>query len=183
MEGSSDGVNWQPLLNGYDSRAQSVWQTRYNQGGDGEPALFIQREINLRNTFAAGEIIYIRFLLFADAAVNGWGWAIDDLEIQGGITAVNDIGQTADSYKLQQNYPNPFNPVTTISYQLAGNSAVDLSIYNLLGQKVATLVDKKQVAGSYEVQWNASGFASGLYVYKLVTDKGFESTKKLILLK
>ena len=86
-------------------------------------------------------------------------------------------------FKLSQNYPNPFNPTTTISYQLAINSRVDLSIYNMLGQKLTTLVNKKQSAATYNVQWNASGFASGVYLYRLVTENGFIETKKLILLK
>jgi len=85
------------------------------------------------------------------------------------------------AFALYQNYPNPFNPVTAIEYQLPKFSHVDLSIYNLLGQKVATLVNKKQMAGSYNVEWDASGFASGVYFYRLETEQGFSQTKKLIL--
>jgi hypothetical protein len=84
---------------------------------------------------------------------------------------------------LNQNYPNPFNPVTVIIWQLAVSSNVDLSIYNLLGQKVATLVNKKQLAGVHSAQWDASRFASGVYFYQLRTDKGFVQTRKLLLLK
>jgi hypothetical protein len=87
------------------------------------------------------------------------------------------------SSKLYQNYPNPFNPVTTISWQLAAGSHINLSVFNILGEKVATLIDKKQPAGSYQTTWNASGFASGVYFYRLSTDNGFVHTKKLILLK
>lgn len=86
-------------------------------------------------------------------------------------------------YKLYQNYPNPFNPNTVINWQLAVSSHVDLSIYNFLGQKVATLINKKQRAGSYQIEWNASGFASGIYLYRLETDNGFVQIKKLMLLK
>jgi photosystem II stability/assembly factor-like uncharacterized protein len=93
-------------------------------------------------------------------------------------------------FGLDQNHPNPFNPVTVINYQLPEASKVELSIYNLLGQKVATLVSEKQQAGQYQVQWDASGFASGMYLYRLQagspsTGSGqvFEETKKLILLK
>jgi len=60
---------------------------------------------------------------------------------------------------------------------------VELSIYNILGQKVITLVSKKQPAGSYKVNWDASGFASGVYLYRLEADKGYVQTRKLILLK
>ncbi len=84
---------------------------------------------------------------------------------------------------LFQNYPNPFNPKTAISYQLPAISQVDLSIYNVLGQKVATIVSERQAASTHKIEWDASGFASGVYLYKLTTDQGFTQTKKLILLK
>ncbi len=84
---------------------------------------------------------------------------------------------------LGQNYPNPFNPITTIQYQLPKASKVELSIYNLLGQKVETLVDKRQVAGYYETHWDAVGFPAGVYMYRITTDNGYKKAKKLILLK
>ncbi len=85
--------------------------------------------------------------------------------------------------QLYQNYPNPFNPITAIGYQLSAVSFVDLSIYNLLGQRVATLVSKNQPVGNYSVQWDASGFASGVYIYILQTNTGFKQSMKLLLLK
>ena len=87
------------------------------------------------------------------------------------------------SFCLYQNYPNPFNPSTIINYQLPVTSYVDLSIYNLLGQKVIELIDEKQYGGYYQVEWDASGFASGVYYYRMSTDEGFVQTKKLVLLK
>jgi len=102
------------------------------------------------------------------------------------VTSIkNDHGLNVvpGDFELKQNYPNPFNPKTTINYQLPVSSDVDLSIYNILGQKVATLVSKEQTAGSYNIEWDATGFASGVYVYKLETNKGFIGTRKLLLLK
>jgi predicted GH43/DUF377 family glycosyl hydrolase len=84
---------------------------------------------------------------------------------------------------LSQNYPNPFNPSTIINYELRISRDVELSVYNLLGQKVATLINGRQQAGFYQVEWDASGFASGVYYYRLNTDGGFVQTKKLILLR
>ena len=69
-----------------------------------------------------------------------------------------------------------------ISYQLPAISQVELSIYNILGQKIASLVNEKQPAGIYTVEWVATGFASGLYLYRLKTDKGFAQTRKLVVL-
>jgi hypothetical protein len=83
---------------------------------------------------------------------------------------------------ITQNYPNPFNPTTAIGYQLSAVSDVELSIYNLLGQKVAILVSEKQNAGRYQVEWDASGYASGIYFYTLKTNKGVMITKKMLLL-
>lgn len=87
------------------------------------------------------------------------------------------------AFNLIQNYPNPFNPKTVISYQLPTLIKVELSIYNILGQKVHNLVSKKQPAGTYKVEWDAAGFASGIYFYKLSTTNGYSKTKKLVLLK
>ncbi len=95
------------------------------------------------------------------------------------------------TFKLNQNYPNPFNPNTAISYslkgpltgQLSADSKVELTVFNLLGEKVRTLVKREQAAGSYSVQFNATGLASGVYVYQLKTADGFVQTKKMILLR
>ena len=86
------------------------------------------------------------------------------------------------NYALSFNYPNPFNLTTAIRYQLPVNDYVDLSVYNLLGQKVETLVDGFVEAGFHSVQWDASHYSSGIYFYKLTAgDKVF--TKRMTLLK
>jgi parallel beta-helix repeat protein len=85
-------------------------------------------------------------------------------------------------FTLYQNYPNPFNPVTTIKYDLPNTSEVSLIIYDILGRKVKELVNTKQQAGRYDIQFNASNLASGVYIYQLVAEK-YISSKKMILLK
>ena len=88
-----------------------------------------------------------------------------------------------DKYSLEQNYPDPFNPTTTIEFSLSENvKNVKLSIYNMLGEKVAESVNGSMQAGKYQYQWNAKDFASGTYIYELRTEK-FVSVKKMILLK
>ncbi len=85
-------------------------------------------------------------------------------------------------FQLKQNYPNPFNPSTIINYQLKRKSAVNLSIFNIMGEKVVTLVSEEQSAGDYSVEWNAPAFASGIYIYKLKA--GFyEKSRKMILMR
>jgi len=83
-------------------------------------------------------------------------------------------------FKIGQNYPNPFNPTTTINYQLPKTSVVDLSIFNLMGEKVSTLVSEEQPAGNYKVKWNAFSLASGIYIYRLKAGF-FEKSVKMIL--
>ncbi|MBK9099342.1 MAG: S8 family peptidase [bacterium] len=86
-------------------------------------------------------------------------------------------------YSLEQNYPNPFNPSTVIEFSLPEDVAnVKLSVYNALGEKVAELVNTSLTAGRYQYQWNAKDVATGMYIYKLRTDK-FLSVKKMLLLK
>jgi hypothetical protein len=86
-------------------------------------------------------------------------------------------------YSLEQNYPNPFNPQTTIKFSIPDAEFVTLKIYNSLGKEVATLISDNITPGNYTTTWDASGFASGVYYYRLETDQRIISTKKLILLK
>lgn len=91
-------------------------------------------------------------------------------------------GELPKTFALAQNYPNPFNPTTSISYQLPISSHVNFDIYNLKGQKVRTLVNEIQEAGYFTVNFNASDFSSGMYLYRL--SAGNEViTKKMLLMK
>ena len=87
-----------------------------------------------------------------------------------------------EEYKLAQNYPNPFNPTTTIAFSLKQPGKTVLEIYNILGQKVATLVNEQLTAGAHQYNWNAAGQASGIYFYRLMAGN-FVETKKMMLLK
>ncbi|MEL6822545.1 MAG: T9SS type A sorting domain-containing protein, partial [Calditrichota bacterium] len=87
-----------------------------------------------------------------------------------------------EDYNLEQNYPNPFNPSTTIEYQIQKAGVVEITVYNVAGQKVATLVDGFKNAGSYAVTWDAVNLSSGLYFYTLKAENVIE-TRKMILMK
>jgi hypothetical protein len=91
-------------------------------------------------------------------------------------------GQQPKNFSLSQNYPNPFNPVTEIRYSVPQSGIVTLKVYNLLGQEVATLVNREQKAGEYTVNFSASNLASGVYIYKIRSGE-FSLTKKMTLLK
>jgi hypothetical protein len=94
----------------------------------------------------------------------------------------SNAGKFPESYMLYQNYPNPFNPTTTILFQLTKASNVEFTIYNLTGQLEETLMNEKKDAGYYSIQWDASQYSSGVYIYRIQAD-GFSAVKKCILLK
>jgi hypothetical protein len=101
-----------------------------------------------------------------------------------------EVESVPTKFSLEQNYPNPFNPSTTIRYDVPVESKVTLTIYDVLGRKVRTLVDRQLRPGVYEERWNASSLASGAYYYRIdardVTSgagRKFSETKRLVLLK
>ena len=97
------------------------------------------------------------------------------------ITSVNNASVVKE-YALYQNYPNPFNPATNIKYQIPEAGLVTIDIYNILGKKVKTLLGKYQDAGRYTIRFDASGFPSGIYFYRLKVNR-FTNVKKMILLR
>lgn len=107
----------------------------------------------------------------------------------GGVTFVQPIGsEVPKNFSLSQNYPNPFNPSTNIEFSVpasVGNAymrSVQLKIYDAAGNEITTLVNDNLTPGVYRVQWNASGYASGVYFYKLVADE-YNETKRMVLVK
>jgi hypothetical protein len=135
---------------------------------------------------------------FYTSGSSTYGWGVKD---NGNIVAAfftitgvkEDIAEIPQSFNLMQNYPNPFNPTTTLRYGLPKEARVNLSIYNVLGQRIATLKDEVQNVGYYDVVWNGrndfgSQIASGVYFYRIEAkpvDGGdaFTSIKKMLMLK
>ena len=85
-------------------------------------------------------------------------------------------------FSLTQNYPNPFNPTTTIKYQIPQSAFVNLSVFNILGEKIVTLINKVQTAGEYKIDFNASSLPSGVYLYRIQAEQ-YSETKKMVLLR
>lgn len=111
------------------------------------------------------------------------GVNIDYLQVIAFVpTAVTDRSEYPEGYALSQNYPNPFNPSTTIYFALAKASQVKLEIYNVLGQKVATLIEKPMSAGGHAVNFDAKQFSSGVYFYRLEAGE-FKAQKRMLFVK
>ena len=136
--------------------------------------------MDLTDTFAPGTTILLRFRLFADPFVNGWGWVIDNLEIQAGtVTSVAAV-PAPGGISLAQNSPNPARGATSISFALPEDGPVQLRVYDVAGRLVETLVDRPLAAGSHQVRLDRPGMASGVYFYRL-TAAGDTRSRKMIV--
>jgi len=136
--------------------------------------------------------LWLRFRFVSDAENEYVGVFIDDLRLfavhgSGVPTIASAKSKAPQQWRLLQNYPNPFNPSTTIRYNILKPAQVKVSIYNLSGQLIETLVNAQQPAGEHRLLWRAEGRASGLYFYKLeaTTKHGasFQALKKMLLVR
>jgi len=108
------------------------------------------------------------------------GEKITYLHSEAAFTISNFIIPT--EFKLFQNYPNPFNPETIIKFGIPERSKIKIEIFNILGERVAELMNTELDAGYHQVKWNANQFASGIYIYSIRTER-FSDFKKMILIK
>ncbi len=98
------------------------------------------------------------------------------------IGIIHISNEVPDRFSLSQNYPNPFNPSTNIKFQMPNSGFVKLIVFDVLGREISTLVNEEMKPGIYEASWDAANYPSGIYFYRLITDK-FTETKKMMLVK
>ncbi len=162
-EGGSIGFN----IGG--ASADSAWADSNDWNGDGAYGWFSWQSVE----YAGGDVQY-----------NSASYAT--LKLSGPVTGVKGTrpgSLTPAKFALNQNYPNPFNPSTKISYELPRESRVVISIYNILGERVAVLVDERKPAGNYETMWTPATLVSGVYFYDLNVDGKMLAVRKMMLIK
>ncbi len=123
---------------------------------------------------------------FAPSRRRGWGLinAWESVKLAKMMTNTNTVSVSIpEAFKLEQNYPNPFNPSTKISYKLQAVGNIGVKVFDITGRLVTTLVNARQSAGNYEVEFNASGISSGVYFYSLIVDGRQMGVKRMTLLK
>lgn len=188
---TNGGINWAVIDSANTSYCQSSYFRNFDTG-------WISVSNKILRTNNAGlnwteQVLqmpaYINTLKFID---NNTGWAVGAGGIilkttTGGLTNILKISiEIPDTYSLSQNYPNPFNPVTKIKFSIPAHhpngAQVTLKIFDILGREVMTLVNEPLQAGVYETTFDGSAFSSGIYFYRLNTDK-YTETRKMILLK
>ncbi len=152
----------------------------YVDDGGGSVVFIVQDKVNI----PAGESAEIYF---------AFGFADNDADLIDAIAAakaeydeitsiVETPGELPQQYVLEQNFPNPFNPATTINFGIPQSDHVTLTVYNIIGQKVATLVDEELSAGEYSVVFDAAGLPSGAYFYT-ISSGSFNATKQMMFIK
>lgn len=155
-------------------------------GEDIFPATATWTEFNVPIQYTSGETPDVAILIFVVANTGGTGTpgtaATVDFVMFGAPTDVEPIDGNPVSYSLLQNYPNPFNPSTLIEYSIPEESFVELKVYDILGNEIATLVSEQQPAGVYRADFNADNKSGGLY-FARITANEFTQVIKMTLLK
>ena len=143
-----------------------------------------ERHEDLIPVESESDSIQIVICILPDNSLAYRGIKLHSATLLSGNSSINTIDpqDVHPSFFVYPSYPNPFNPITHIRYQLPNESNVDVSVYNLLGQHIKTLVSEQQIAGDKHLIWNADSQSSGIYFLKITTDQ-HTNTQKLILLK
>jgi hypothetical protein len=179
ITGKSVGTTWPDFdycTIKYNSSGIQQWIMRYNGPGNNEDEAYAIANDASGNIYVTGG---------SKGAGTGYDFATIKYSQVIGIKPTGS--EIPHEYSLFQNYPNPFNPITKIRFSLpypskGGAQDVKLTIYDILGREAATLVNEQLQPGTYEIEWDASNFASGIYYYSLETQE-FNKTKKMILIK
>lgn len=155
----------------YNTSGVQQWVIRFNRFGYG-------------NNYANSMVLDGSGNIYVTGYSYGNGTNNDYCTIK--YSAITGVPQTQNNipykFSLSQNYPNPFNPATKIKYGLPISGNVKLVVYDILGKEIKTLVNEKQNAGTYQVEFDGSNFPSGVYFYKLTTDN-YNAVKKMVLIK
>jgi hypothetical protein len=198
IEASKDnGVNWKPLrtkLSRRGSGREFSAQPSASFGYDGfNPSVLAsvvdQKRYWIEQTADLGEYtgstVLVRFRLSSDGGEERDGWYLDDIRIVHYnhaplTTEKNPV--IADSYELLQNFPNPFNPSTTIRFSIPQSGHTELAVFDLIGRRISTLLERELHAGSYAARFETEGLSAGIYFYRLVSGS-YTAIKKMTVLK
>jgi hypothetical protein len=174
LEATSDGVNWTPLTGPYDARGpkfrdgitNTPWLSAYTSNQQGTEVIMTEHVVIPSRYFPAGTVLMLRFRMVSDPSVAGWGWAVDNLRIDAGITSAEGAAAPATLDMLAP-YPNPARRAATVAVTLPAPTDVAVRVYDVQGRLVATLADGPLGAGRHDLAFNAGSIAAGVYLVRM----------------
>ena len=170
VEGTTDGINWKGLLDGYDASFDEEWRQTYRQNLDVTDDLYRDQQLNLADSFNVDDTILIRFRLFSDPGAVGWGWAIDDLQIGDRVLSTSPVSSI--DLKIS---PNPVYKSGKIEYNLFDQSG-SISLMGIDGRNYRSW----EVDGKGVLEFDRTTLKPGVYILKMNSSSG-TLTKKLVL--
>jgi len=173
VEGSTDGVNWIPLIDGYDCDVEQAWRTAFLNGLPGRENIMLPQEIDISQTFDPGTTIFVRFRLFSDQTLVGWGWAIDDLIIQADEEILS-VDKLVEEISI---YPNPASEKINVEFPSNSGKISTLQLINQEGKIVKQIVTQP---GSNSIEISVGNLQRGIYFLKL-GDGDSQITRKVII--
>lgn len=177
VEATKNGLDWLPLSNGYDARFNSQWLTAFTGGSPGAKSMFVKHEIDIRDTFQAGDTLLIRYRMFTNASVTGWGWALNYILIQQAPTGLESPLSDQNSLTI---YPNPANDNVTINFKLNQPSEISLAIVDITGRLVLTRQLGAKKPGTHSVNLNISDLTQSSYLLQVKTKDGNKQGRLII---
>ncbi|SHF59581.1 Por secretion system C-terminal sorting domain-containing protein [Mariniphaga anaerophila] len=186
VEGSKDfGETWLPVTDGYDARESESWEVKYNDFvvdgnslASGNPNLFVNKQINIfeNGNFSPRDTVLFRFRLYSDPYAHGWGWAIDNLQIQSPLSALPTVLSPGDFTA----YPNPFSGSFHLSVRIKKQvEKIQVELFNVYGQKIKE-VNYKNVLGTISEEIEIDNGPGGLYLLVVKENGKQVFAKKLI---
>jgi len=186
---TDNGINWFNLNANTTRHTYKIFFTNAQTGWIVGDSGLIKRTTNGGQNWEnqnSGTRIFLKSVYFINSNT---GFAVGDSGMllkttTGGVLTgfTGNETQVPSAYSLSQNYPNPFNPTTTIKFAVPNQSSVKITVIDITGKEIETLVNEKLQAGTYQTNWNASNFSSGVYFYKITAGE-FSETKKMLLVK
>ncbi len=181
LEATSNGIDWLPLNESYDAAFEGdgngAWLGAYSSASSGTMAMFVEHEVNILNTFAAGDLLLFRLRMVSDAQTTSWGWAVNYLYIQDVPTSTEKSLSESDLTV----YPNPARSTAQLTYTLGSASEVTVSVISVSGNVVQQKnLGQKQV-GIHQEQLDLEALKASTYIVVVQTNDGRKTTKVSVI--
>jgi hypothetical protein len=171
VEATKDGINWEPIEDGYDANSDADWLSAYDANTEGTTSLYVDHAIDLTNNFATGDTLLFRFRMFSNAQNVGWGWSIDNIYIQAdplGVEVSANLGKLSI-------YPVPSKGGFTMDYQLVSKSNVSVAITSITGKQVKAYNLGTKPAGIFRFKLEDYVLDNGTYIVSVSSNGGIKS--------